>query len=109
MDIKELASLFSCVVGVPVTEADLFKAAERIWNVERLFNLREGITGKEDTLPTRLLQEPMPAGPAKGHVVELDVLLQDYYKVRNWDDQGAPKPEKLKELGLEEEGKAALR
>ena len=109
MDIKELASLFSCVVGVSVTEADLFKAAERIWNVERLFNLREGITGKEDTLPTRLLQEPMPAGPAKGHVVELDVLLQDYYKVRNWDEQGAPKPEKLKELGLEEEGKAALR
>jgi aldehyde:ferredoxin oxidoreductase len=92
-----------------VTEADLFKAAERIWNLERLFNLREGITGKEDTLPTRLLQEPMPSGPAKGHVVELDVLLRDYYQVRNWDEKGAPRPEKLKELGLEEEGKAVRR
>ncbi|MDH4264352.1 MAG: aldehyde ferredoxin oxidoreductase family protein [Deltaproteobacteria bacterium] len=109
MDIKELASLFSCVVGVTLTEQDLFKAAERIWNLERLFNLREGITGKEDTLPPRLLKEPMPDGPAKGHVVELDVLLQDYYQVCNWDKQGVPKPEKLKELGLEEEGKAALR
>ncbi|MBM4330652.1 MAG: aldehyde ferredoxin oxidoreductase family protein [Deltaproteobacteria bacterium] len=108
MDFQEVASLFSFVVGEPFPELDLFKAGERIWNLERLFNFREGLTGKDDALPPRLLKEPMPAGPAKGHIVELDTLLKDYYKVRNWDEKGVPRPEKLKELDLEEEGKAAL-
>jgi len=108
MEFTEIASLFSYVVGVPFTEQDLFKTGERIWNLERLFNFREGITGKDDTLPPRLLKEPMPAGPAKGQVVELDILLKDYYQTRDWDENGVPRPEKLKELGLEEEGRVAL-
>jgi len=108
MEFTEIASLFSYVVGVPFTEPDLFKTGERIWNLERLFNFREGITGRDDTLPPRLLKEPLPAGPAKGQVVELDVLLKDYYQARNWDENGVPRIEKLKELGLEDEGKAAL-
>jgi aldehyde:ferredoxin oxidoreductase len=108
MEFTEIASLFSYVVGVPFTQQDLFKTGERIWNLERLFNFREGLTGKDDTLPPRLLKEPMPAGPAKGQVVELDILLKDYYQTRDWDENGVPRPEKLKELGLEEEGRVAL-
>ena len=108
MEFAEIAGLFSHVVGVSFSEPDLFRTGERIWNLERLFNLREGLTGRDDTLPPRLLQEPMPAGPAKGQVVELAVLLKDYYQTRNWDENGVPRFEKLKELGLEEEGKAAL-
>ena len=76
------------------------KTGERIFNLERLFNLKAGFTGKDDTLPPRMLKEPMPEGPAKGHVVELDKMLPEYYKLRGWDENGVPTPEKLKELGL---------
>jgi aldehyde:ferredoxin oxidoreductase len=105
MDMNETASLFSYAVGESMSADDLMTAGERIWNLERLFNLREGFTRKDDTLPPRLLQEPMPSGPAKGNIVELDYLLQDYYRIREWDERGVPTPEKLAMLGLTEEGK----
>jgi aldehyde:ferredoxin oxidoreductase len=108
MDMKETASLFSFVVGKALNGQDLMTAGERIWNLERLFNLREGFARKDDTLPPRLLHEPMPAGPAKGNVVELDHLLQDYYRVREWDERGVPTPEKLAKLGLSAEGKTII-
>jgi aldehyde:ferredoxin oxidoreductase len=108
MDMMETAALSSCVVGEPLSPDDLMTAGERIWNLERLFNLREGFTRQDDTLPPRLLHEPMPQGPARGHIVELAPLLEDYYRVRGWDERGVPQPEKLAELGLSEEGKAAL-
>ncbi len=104
MDMDDTANLVSCVVGESVSAGDLMTVGERVWNLERLFNLREGFTKKDDTLPPRLLQEPMPQGPARGHVVELAPLLEDYYKIRGWDDNGVPTPSKLRELGLTEEG-----
>ncbi|GAH09400.1 unnamed protein product, partial [marine sediment metagenome] len=67
---------------------------------QRLFNLRAGLTAKDDTLPPRMLKEPMPDGPAKGKVVPLDKMLPEYYKLRGWDSNGVPTPQKLKELGL---------
>lgn len=79
----------------------LMKAGERIFNLDRMFNLKAGLTGKDDTLPRRFLEEPMPEGPKKGQVVELDQMLPGYYKLRNWDENGVPTLEKLKELGLE--------
>ncbi|MBI5966399.1 MAG: aldehyde ferredoxin oxidoreductase C-terminal domain-containing protein [Deltaproteobacteria bacterium] len=108
MDMAETAGLFSRVIGEVFGPEDLLKAGERIWNLERLFNLREGFGRRDDTLPPRLLHEPMPEGPAKGHIVELDQLLEDYYKVRAWDERGVPTPEKLDELGLSAEGKISL-
>lgn len=75
-------------------------AGERIWNLERLFNLKAGITKKDDTLPPRMLEEPIPSGPAKGQVHELHVMLPEYYQLRGWDENGVPTEEKLKELGL---------
>lgn len=79
----------------------LMKTGERIFNLERLFNLRAGLTAKDDTLPRRMLEEPMPEGPAKGMVVHLDEMLPEYYRTRGWTPEGVPTSRKLQELGLE--------
>ncbi|NOZ57602.1 MAG: hypothetical protein GXO73_12535 [Calditrichaeota bacterium] len=78
------------------------EVGERIFNLERMFNIREGFSRKDDTLPKRLLEEPAPLGPVKGQVVKLDQMLDEYYAFRGWDKNGVPKPETLKRLGLEE-------
>jgi aldehyde:ferredoxin oxidoreductase len=80
----------------------LMKIGERIYNLTRLFNIREGLTRQDDSLPPRLLEEPLNEGPAKGNVVPLQEMLNEYYLVRNWDEEGKPEPAKLKQLGLEE-------
>ena len=98
----EFAEMFTQATGVSVTAADLLRVGERIWNVERLYNLREGFTRKDDSLPKRFLEQPMADGPTKGHVVELDKLLSDYYKQRGWDEKGRITPAKLDELGLKD-------
>ena len=67
---------------------------------ERMFNMKTGFTGEDDTLPKRMLEEPAPSGPAKGHVVELAPMLKQYYELRGWDENGHPSKEKLDELGL---------
>ena len=79
----------------------LMKMGERIFNLERLYNLKAGLTAKDDTLPKRMLQEPMPEGPAKGMVVRLDEMLPEYYRLRGWSPDGLPGRMKLQELGLE--------
>ncbi|MEM2632130.1 MAG: aldehyde ferredoxin oxidoreductase C-terminal domain-containing protein, partial [Candidatus Bathyarchaeia archaeon] len=79
----------------------LWLVGERIFNLERAFNIREGFDVSQDTMPERIVKEPMPREPSKGQVFELDVLLKDYYKVRGWNERGIPTKEKLKELGLE--------
>ena len=73
---------------------------ERIWNMEKRFNLAAGIGLAEDTLPKRILEEPAPSGAAKGLVNRLDVMLPEYYKLRGWDESGVPKQETLNRLGL---------
>ena len=95
------ALLISKGTGLDLTEDEFKKTGERIYNLERAFNIREGATRADDTLPARLLEEPMPEGPGEGQVVNLDVLLDAYYEFRGWDKNGKPTPEKLKELGLE--------
>jgi aldehyde:ferredoxin oxidoreductase len=78
------------------------KVGERAWNLERLYNLREGFTRADDTLPKRMLEEAVFDGPSKGHTVRLEGMLQEYYQFRGWDDNGVPKQTKLKELGLDD-------
>jgi aldehyde:ferredoxin oxidoreductase len=73
---------------------------ERIWNMEKQFNLAAGFTRKDDDLPARLKTEPAKTGPAKGKVNELGKMLPEYYKVRGWDEQGVPSRETLARLGL---------
>ncbi len=78
------------------------KAAERISHLRRAYNHRLGVTRKEETLPPRLLEEPMPTGPSKGGLPDLDHMLDDYYKFRGCDrETGYPKESKLKELDLD--------
>ncbi|MBC9784140.1 aldehyde ferredoxin oxidoreductase family protein [Heliobacterium chlorum] len=97
----DYADLLSAAWGVEVTAEDVLTAGDRIYNLERIFNLKAGLTKADDTLPKRLLEEPMPEGPSKGWVHKLDELLPKYYEVRGWDADGVPTAEKRKELGLE--------
>ncbi|MGC9021329.1 MAG: aldehyde ferredoxin oxidoreductase family protein [Candidatus Methanodesulfokora sp.] len=79
---------------------ELFKIGERINNVKRAFNVRHGITRKDDVLPDRFTKEPMPDGPGRGQVVNLDRMLDEYYELRGWDRNGIPGKDKLLELDL---------
>ena len=78
----------------------LLETGERIWNLERLFNLEAGLSAADDTLPKRLLEEPAPAGTAKGKVNQLDVMLPEYYRERGWTPEGVPSEETRTRLGL---------
>ncbi|MCK4240355.1 MAG: aldehyde ferredoxin oxidoreductase family protein [Candidatus Atribacteria bacterium] len=97
---EDIALLLSTATGFEVDINEFMKIGERIWNLERLFNLKAGFTRKDDTLPMRILKEPIKTGPSKGEIEELDKMLDDYYKVRGWDKNGIPTNEKLKALGL---------
>ncbi len=98
---QDWATLISKLFGYEFTAEDFRKTGERLYNLARVYNVREGITRADDTLPARLLKEPLPEGPAKGEVVNLEPLLDAYYGYRGWDNNGKPTQEKLKELGLD--------
>lgn len=95
------ARVLSAVTGIKYSTGDMIKVGERIWNLERLYNLREGFTKKDDTLPPRLLNEAPTNGPSKGWVVQLDSMLKEYYRGRGWDENGVPSKKKSAELDLE--------
>ena len=84
--------LINATVGTQYTEETLREMARRVITLERRFNLREGLSYKDDTLPLRLLKEPLPDGMAAGKKVEgLDIMLAEYYELRGWDKEGNPK------------------
>lgn len=105
-ELADMAKLYSLVTGYDMTADDVKKAGERINTVARLINIREGLSRKDDTLPWKVMNQPIPDdGPVKGAVVtqdELDLLLDDYYASRGWTLEGVPTTAKLKELGMEE-------
>lgn len=99
---EDIVSIISAATGWEFDADDFRKGGERIYNLARAFNVREGCRRGNDTLPKRLLEEPLSDGPAKGLVVDLGPLLDAYYQFRGWDlNTGIPTPEKLKELGLD--------
>ena len=98
MGADDYAALVNAVCGTEITGADFIKSGERIWNMEKLFNIKAGV--EPDTLPERLLKDPIPDGPSKGWVHKLDQLLPAYYEGRGWDKEGIPSQAKLVELGL---------
>jgi aldehyde:ferredoxin oxidoreductase len=100
LGLPEIAAQLRTATGLDISDEEYLLAGERIWNMERLFNLKAGFTTKDDTLPPRLLHEPMKSGPHKGRVVQLDVMLPEYYSLRGWDEQGVPTEGKLEELSL---------
>jgi len=96
--------MLSTITGIAEfsDEKYLLQVGERIWNLERLFNIREGLGRKDDILPARFMEEPLTEGSRKGHVVDLDTMLDEYYRVRGWDfESGAPLDTKLQELQID--------
>ncbi|UNC91007.1 aldehyde ferredoxin oxidoreductase family protein [Candidatus Contubernalis alkaliaceticus] len=100
MGAQDYADMYNAAAGENLSAEDLLACGERIYNLERLFNLQEGYTAKDDTLPRRLLEDPMPEGPSKGNVHQLDKLLPEYYELRGWGKDGVPTAERKNELGL---------
>lgn len=97
--VDDYAHWMYAVAGMKMTPEEMWRAGERIINLERVLNVRETPNGRADTLPARLLNEPLPTGPAKGQVVKLNEMLPLYYKERGWV-KGLPTQDKLRELGL---------
>ena len=102
--LRNTAALMEAVTGISYTAEEVMKAGERINNLARAFNVREGFGRAEDTLPERVMTEPLKAGASQGHVIskeDLDFMLDEYYKARGWDPRtGIPTREKLVELDL---------
>ncbi|WP_294439541.1 aldehyde ferredoxin oxidoreductase family protein [uncultured Slackia sp.] len=96
--LPEIAGQYREAVGSDETDEEILLKGERIWNLEKRFNMEAGV--EKDTLPPRLLREALPSGPAKGKVNELQTMLADYYEARNWTADGIPTPEKLAELNV---------
>jgi aldehyde:ferredoxin oxidoreductase len=100
---SDFAHLYTLVTGIPLTAKELMMAGERVWNMGKIYNIREGWTRKDDTLPPRVFNEPIPDGCAKGsHLTkeEFDSMLDEYYSTRGWTAEGVPTKKKLVELDL---------
>jgi aldehyde:ferredoxin oxidoreductase len=115
-ELADMAKLYTLVTGYEMTPEELSLAGQRINTLARLINIREGLSRKDDTLPWKVMNQPIPDdGPAKGAVVtqaELDLLLDDYYQSRGWTADGVPTKSLLDTLGMEDlaniiEGKEA--
>ncbi|MEW6592508.1 MAG: aldehyde ferredoxin oxidoreductase family protein [Candidatus Hadarchaeota archaeon] len=98
---EDYARALTAVTGIRHTASSLFTTGARIFSLERAFNIREGVTRKDDRLPGRMIKSPAPEGPPKGHIVELDYMLPEYYQLRQWDwNTGWIPRARLEELGL---------
>ena len=115
-ELADMAKLYTLVTGYEMTSEELSLAGQRINTLARLINVREGLSRKDDTLPWKVMNKPIPDdGPAKGAMItqdELDLLLDDYYQSRGWTADGIPTKSQLDKLGMEDlfniiEGKGA--
>ena len=98
LGLPEIAAQYREAVGTDETDDEILLKGERVWNLEKHFNIAAGV--EKDTLPPRLLNEKLPNGPAAGRVAQLDVMLGEYYELRGWDTDGIPTAEKNKSLGI---------
>jgi aldehyde:ferredoxin oxidoreductase len=107
----ELAEFYTIITGIDMTVDELKRAGERISNLKKAFNIREGWTRQDDSLPTRVMKEPIPDGVAKGSVItgqELDMMLDAYYKARGWSQTGLLTKKKIHELELKVDHKVMI-
>jgi aldehyde:ferredoxin oxidoreductase len=102
--LEHLAAIYSASTGWNVTAADLLQVGERVMNLQRLFNLREGLSRNDDMLPSRVIEKPefgIYKDEEKCAVSDFDAMLNEYYNARDWSrEEGRPSEEKLKSLGL---------
>ncbi len=103
--LQNTADLMEAITGLSLTADDVMRVGERLTNLAKAFNIREGFTRDDDTLPERLMTEPLKAGASKGQKIsreDLNAMLDEYYRERGWDEKtGIPTREKLVTLGLE--------
>ena len=100
---EDMVKLVNAVTGWSLSLQELEKIGERIYTLERLINVRRGVSRKDDLLPHRVMSEPIPDGPVKGRFClpkDLDAMLDAYYALRGWSREGIPTDEKLADLGL---------
>jgi aldehyde:ferredoxin oxidoreductase len=98
-----MARFYYLATGRGLSEEDLMLIGERIWNLVRVFNVREGFTRKDDTLPARIAKDPLISGPPKGKFLPKELfekMLDEYYELRGWNKNGIPTVETLRRLGL---------
>ena len=103
---RHFSRLIDLAAGLHLTPAEIQRTGERIYTLERLMIAGEGISRSEDTLPRRYFEEPIPEGPSKGEVVcreEFSRMLDDYYTLHGWDEEGIPTRRTLRRLGLSNE------
>jgi aldehyde:ferredoxin oxidoreductase len=103
LSLKDYSQYFQAVTGESLSEKDFLTTAGRVETLIRMFNLREGLTRKDDTLPHRTLFEPLPDGPARGQFIggeNLSRMLDEYYESRGWGSSGVPTEETLKKYQL---------
>ena len=99
---SSISEIISSVTGIEISPEETYRIGERISNIERMYNCREGIRRKDDTLPKRLLEETPQSGVPNEKNINLDKLLDDYYSLLEWDlKTGIPTPEKLREMRLD--------
>jgi aldehyde:ferredoxin oxidoreductase len=105
LDPEYYVRFFKAITGFDISLNDLLKASERIYNLTRLINISRGMTSKEDWLPERDFQDPIPTGPFKGLTLDREKfkkMIKTYYELRGWDESGIPLKKTLLELGLED-------
>jgi aldehyde:ferredoxin oxidoreductase len=100
ISIDTFKDILNIVTGLDYSEDQLLKVGTRIYNLERKFNSEAGFTRKDDMLPARFLEEELSEGASRNRVVQLDEMLNRYYKLRGWDENGIPTEETKKELGI---------
>jgi aldehyde:ferredoxin oxidoreductase len=98
---KNYVPMTNSCLGTSYSADDLLTIGERVWNMERLFNMSAGFDAAHDVLPDRFTQEPIAEGPAEGQVSRVQEMRPEYYQLRGWNEVGAPLPETLIKLGLE--------
>jgi aldehyde:ferredoxin oxidoreductase len=102
---ENYVKMINSVTGWALSLQDVERIGERIYNLERVFNCREGVTRNDDRIPARALTQPIPSGPSKGMYCppeEFETMLDEYYALRGWEADGIPGAERLKSLDLEE-------
>ena len=102
--VQEVVDCLNYVTGWDMDIAEFMRAGERASNLKRLYNVRLGLSRKEDRLPDRILHEALPDGGAANYLPNLDAMLDEYYEFRGWTPDGIPTRARLEALGLGPDG-----
>jgi len=100
ISIDTFKDILNVVTGFDYSDVELLEVGTRIYNLERKYNAEAGLSRKDDMLPSRFMEEELSEGASRNRVVQLDEMLDRYYKLRGWDENGIPTAETLKSLGI---------